>query len=399
MEDKILWTSKSEKRLAIIAALLLFVLSGPYFFWWITKNIMLRWLVVLFLCIFFYKKKEKTSRLSIQVIVLYVFTFFYGFINTLLKGKITFFGVIDMIPNLLLVFLLCASLDFSKKTYHYFTLFLSLLMAASIVSQLLYTLGILPSIGTIVNPSQGRIYSVYPFLIKEQVTDVYNLMGMRFAGAYDEPGAIGTMSAIILCIERFRIKSIKNIIFLITGLMSMSLAFYILLAVFSVLNALAIRRNIILTISIIFCIGLFYKYTNDNPLFETLIWERLKWDEDKSGLAGEDRMVGDADYYFDNYIKGTNAYWFGLSDTTDFWKAAEGSSSYKVVIAQNGVIFLALYLLCFIFIAFNYKERKFDVFIFLILLLANTMQRPNIYAPIWVFLYAYYARLNPERIP
>lgn len=394
MKDKILFNSVYEKRLVIIAAVFLLILSGPYFCWWITKNIMLKWLVTLALCFVFYKQRERLSKASLSIIILYVFTFLYGLLNTLFKGRMTFFGIVDVIPNAFLVYVLCANLDFSRKVYHYFILLFSLLMAASIIAQLLYMLDILPSLGTIVNPDQDRIYTVYPFLIREQVSDVYNLSGMRFSGAYDEPGAIGTLAAILLCIDGFRLKSFKNIVFLITGLMSMSLAFYIILVVFSLLHALIVRKNILLVMSIVICIGFFYKYTIDNPFFDTLIWERLEWDEDKQGIAGEDRMVGDADYYFDKHVKGTSAYWFGLKDTKDFWKAAEGSSSYKVVIAQNGMIFLMLYLLSFIVLAIRHKSQKVGVLIFLILLLANTMQRPNIYAPIWVFLYSYYARLD-----
>lgn len=385
-------TLKNKKCEVILAAILLLVLSGPYFCWWITKNIMLRWIVTITLGFVFYKNKGKLSKFDAYVMVLYVFTFFFTTILSILKSNITFFGVIDGIPNLFLVYLLCANMNFSKRAYSYFSLYFAVLMGLSIIAQLLFIFGILPPIGSIVNPGQDRIYTVYPFLIREQTIDIFSIQGTRFAGAYDEPGAIGTIAAVLLCIDNFRIKKWENIIFLITGFMSMSLAFYVILAVYSILHYLIIKRNIILTLAIIVSIGIFYNYTKTNPVFETLIWERLEWDEEKQGFAGEDRMVGDADYYFDKHIKGTQAYWFGLSDTKEFWKAAEGSASYKVVIAQNGMIFLSLYMLCFILLALHYKPNKFEVALFLILLIANTMQRPNIYAPLWIFLYAYYAR-------
>lgn len=394
MGNNTAFASQYEKRLVIIAAVLLLILSGPYFCWWITKNIMLKWIATLALGFIFYKQKGRLSRIDANVVLLYVIAFFFTITLSILKGNITFFGVVDCIPNVFLVYLICANMDFSKKTYLYFSLFFAILMGLSIVAQFLFLTGALPSIGTIVNPGQDRIYTVYPFLIREQTIDAFSMQGIRFAGAYDEPGAIGTIAAVLLCIEKFRLKKWENIIFLITGLMSMSLAFYIILGGYSFLYVLVVRKNIILTLAIIASLGLFYNYTKDNPVFETLIWERLKWDEEKQGLAGEDRMVGDANYYFDTHIKGTQAYWFGLSDTKEFWKSAEGSASYKVVIAQNGMIFLSLYVLCFVLLAFHYRPNRYEFILFLILLIANTMQRPNIYSPLWIFLYAYYARYN-----
>lgn len=392
MENNISLALRNEKRLVIFAAVLLLVLSGPYFCWWITKNIMLRWIVTFALGFVFYKNKGRLSKYDVNIMSLYMITFIFTTTLSILKSNISFFGIVDSIPNLFLVYLMCANMDFCKKTYSYFSLFFAILMGLSIIAQIMFLLGLLPSIGSIVNPGQDRTYTVYPFLIREQSIGLFSIQGTRFAGAYDEPGAIGTIAAVLLCVENFRIRKLKNIIFLITGVMSMSLAFYVILVVYSFLYFLIIKKNIILTLAIIGSMGVFYNYTKSNPVFETLIWDRLEWDEEKQGFAGEDRMVGDADYYFDKHIKGTQAYWFGLSDTKEFWMAAEGSASYKVVIAQNGMIFLSLYMLCFILLSLHYKPNKFEVALFLILLIANTMQRPNIYSPLWIFLYAYYAR-------
>ena len=394
MENNISLALRNEKRLVIFAACLLLILSDPYFFWWITKNIMLRWIVTFALGLVFYKNKGRLSKYDVNIMSLYVITFLFTTTLSILKSNITFFGVVDSIPNLFLVYLMCANMDFCKKTYSYFSLFFAILMGLSIIAQIMFLLGLLPSMGSIINPEQDRIYTVYPFMIREQTIDLFSLQVTRFAGAYDEPGAIGTIAAVLLCIEKFRIRKWKNIIFLITGVISMSLAFYVILAVYSFLYFLIIKRNVMLTLAIIASMGIFYNYTKTNPIFETLIWDRLEWDEEKQGFAGEDRMVGDADDYFDKHIKGTQAYWIGLTDTKEFWKAAEGSASYKVVIAQNGMIFLSLYVFCFILLAFRYKPNKYELVLFLILLIANTMQRPYIYSPLWVFLYAYYAKYN-----
>lgn len=394
MGNNFITQAKTETRLVIIASLLLFIFSGPYFFWWITKNIALKWIATLFLCYIFYIKRDLLYSKSTGARTLFVIAFVFNIINTILKGKVTAFGVLDMIPQFFMLYLLCGEDRFRKGVFHYFTIWFAGLMALSIIAQVLYMNGMLPSIGTIVNPSQDRTYTVYPFLIREQIIDIYNLSGTRFSGAYDEPGAIGTMAAVLLCINKFNLRDWRNIVFLISGLISMSLAFYIILAVYSLTYFAIVKRNILFVLITLVAFGVFYVKTKDDPTVQVLIWDRLEWNADKKGIAGEDRMIGDADYYFEKHIQGTPAFWFGLNDTTEFWKAAEGSSSYKVVIAQSGMIFLFLYLLSFCILAFRHKTSKIEIILFLTLLLANTMQRPNMYVPIWVFLYAYYARSN-----
>lgn len=398
MENSITFTSSRERNIVLIAAVLLLVISGPYFFWWITKNIVFKWLTTFGLGYVFYTQRGLIANTDRKIQILYVLTFVYNIANTFIKGNISFFGILDTLPNLLLVFFLCGKLSFSKKVFHYFSLFYAILMGFSIIAQLSFLAVGLPSIGAIVNTTQDRVYTIYPFLIREQVVDIFNFSGTRFSGTYDEPGAIGTISAVLLCVNQFRLKDWRNIVFLLTGLLSMSLAFYVMLTFYSLAYVLLIRKNILLTLVVITSFGIFYHYTKDNPMVESLLWERIEWDEDKGTFAGEDRMVRDANIYYEKYVQGTSSFWFGLEDTKAFWATAEGSSSYRVVIAQNGFVFLFLYISCFVLLAFHHKPNKFEIIIFITLIIANTMQRPNIYQPLWVFLYAYYARVDDKKL-
>lgn len=398
MNDKIDFSSPYEKRMVIGASILLMVFSGPYFCWWITHSVVLKWLTTLMIGYIFYRNTGRLKATENRAKRLYVFALMYLVLSSIFRQKVTFFGAIDLMQNLFLVNLLCINVQFSRKVYKYYHSLFTGLMFLSILAYLVDFFGFLPSLGTINNPIQDRTYTIYPFLVKENLVDIYSVSHVRFCGAFDEPGAIGTISAVLLCIEQFKFNNWKNIVLLITGLLSMSLAFYLIFILYSISYVFFIKKKLIMSFMIIMSLGIFYYYTQDNEMFEKLIWNRMKWNEETQSLAGENRMVGDADMYFDKHVKGTYAYWFGLDDVESFWKSAKGSSSYKVVIAENGILFLFMYLLCFIMLAFKYKSSKFELLMFLALLIANTMQRPNLYSALWIFLYAYYARLNYNEI-
>lgn len=398
MGNKILYANKKEKHNVVIASVLLFILSNPYFFWWITENIALRWLTVMSLGFVFYTQRGHITNTDKKVNTLYIFVFLFFLINAIFKGNITLFGILDVLPNLFLVFLLCGNIVFSEKVFQHFSKFFAIIMVLSICAEILYLSGVLPAIGTITNTIQNRTYTVYPFLIVEQLTNDFQLSGMRFCGVYDEPGVIGTLSAVLLCINQFKMKDWKNVVFLITGLLSMSLSFYVILTFCSLAYLVFVRKKY--GIAALICVSLFtfYLYTKDNIYFEVLIWDRIEWNEDGGKFAGDNRMTDSANEYYETHVQGTKAFWLGLDDNKRFGELAEGSSSYKIVIAKNGFIFCFLYIFCFILLAIYHKPSKFEFFIFTTLIVANSMQRANVYSPLWVFLYAFYAKYGSRRL-
>ena len=372
---------------ALFTACLLFVLSGSYFFWWITTNTVLKIIIKLLLCFLFFKNTKKITSSDRWAITLYCSALILQVFLAIIHNNANFFGVIDMLTNFAMIPILLAGVAFSERVYEYFRNIFSFVFALSLIAVLFYMIGMLPVIGELTS-GQGRTYTIYPFLVKENMTYLFP----RFCSVFDEPGAVGTYSAIFLCVNRFNLKDWKNIVFLLAGLISMSMFFYILIVLYLLYFLIINKRKYLSAILLCVAISSFYYVTKDDPYLYGVMWSRFEWDEDEGKFIGDNRMVGDADYYFEHSIKGTPAYWWGTDDIKEFWDYSEGSSSYKVVVASNGMVFLMLYLLVFIVLAYGNKHNTSGFLLFVLLLLLITYQRPNMYYPVWIFLYTYYTR-------
>jgi len=60
----------------------------------------------------------------------------------------------------------------------------------------------------------------------------------RFCGVFNEPGVVGTFSALFLIADRFDLTKKDNLIFLISGLLAFSFAFYMMIGVYLLLFGL-----------------------------------------------------------------------------------------------------------------------------------------------------------------
>lgn len=63
----------------------------------------------------------------------------------------------------------------------------------------------------------------------------------RLCGIYDEPGTVGTISALLLAVNRYRLRDPRSTIVLIAGLMSFSVAFAILTTIGMIATAIIYR--------------------------------------------------------------------------------------------------------------------------------------------------------------
>ena len=72
----------------------------------------------------------------------------------------------------------------------------------------------------------GQGYALYPFTV---VLDYMLYQPIyRFMGPFDEPGVVGTISAIVLAANKFKLKNKSDFIVLFSGVASLSLAFYLM---------------------------------------------------------------------------------------------------------------------------------------------------------------------------
>ena len=380
----------------LLLALFLFVLLYPYFLWGMFSSKIVSLTIKVGITLFvLLRYSKRLSSKEVKLVALYEFIWLlYVFLNLTRHGS-NFNGVVSQIPICLYVSVCVMDTTAMKKIGNYLISIVSLVMGIGMVFYILSLVGLsIPSFGVIEHYSQAdRTYTVYPFYVMEN-TNVF-ASAFRFCGPFDEPGVVGTLSIFFLYILRFDFKDWRTWICLIAGVLSFSFFFYVMVIIYWVTNFAFFQKSVWSILLVLALFGGLYYYTKDNVIIKAIIWQRFEWVDQEGKFMGDNRMVESGEFVYEQ-IRGTADYWWGLSEDKSrwFWDFAEGSSSYKTVIATNGMVFFVLYLFFFILMGWYYKGSKVDYLVFISLIIVCFYQRTNIYSVPYMFLYAYLARLK-----
>lgn len=200
---------------------------------------------------------------------------------------------------------------------------------------------------------------------------------IRLCGLFNEPGFFGTILGLIyaLDIERDNFKIRENIVFIIAGFFTFSLAFIITIAFcFFLKQALKPSRwVIVITLSLAYLFVLPNIRTGDKNTNHLI--ERLAINE--GGLSGDNRSSLTLDMMFAETVNGDNAMWgHGMGYVSSF---DMNVSTYKTIIIDSGLGgFILTYVLFMVAVLINYSKIKV-AYPFIFVFFLNVYQRPNIY--------------------
>lgn len=385
----------NNKRYVYLTAFLLFVCMRPYFVWGIYDALPpVRVMVLLIISYLFYKYKDPGLKNRYKSLVgLFIFTVLISTLISIGRGAYSIVGIFDIFSKVFLVTILFCRLSFKKDVLNALTNIYAVLILLSLISWFLAQRGLLPSLGLITSfDMEDRWFIHYPLLVIEQSLEEV----IRFNAVFDEPGCVGTIGALLLCLNRFNLKDWRMIIILVSCLFSLSFFFYVISVVYLMIYYVVGKRNIWLAAILLGLVFVFYNNTKDDEIISKTIWERAEWDSESQSFKGDNRSTDDANVYYQQRI-GTFEYFFGFKDMTTYHKLAKGSSSYKNVVAAYGMIFFALYVWFFILLSLKNKIGLVPLILYSLVLLANLYQRTSLYVPHIVFLFVIYAEIEGER--
>lgn len=234
-----------------------------------------------------------------------------------------------------------------------------------------------------------QIYQNYLgcILIKQYDTLLY-----RFTSVFTEPGVVGTFCAFFLAADGFHIKKKKqNWLFLIAGILSFSLAFYIMAILGYGLKSL--RKGgykFFVSILVIFAMySIFMNINFSNPTLQ-ILQERFVITSD--GLAGDNRFKAEAEYdaFLNSDLK-TVLFGYGNAETdADGLSAWQSTSSYKESIYCLGFVGYGLMIAWFIIAPLacyktDDKRQNHMMYSYLIIFILSQYQRP--YMKSWFLVY------------
>lgn len=304
---------------------------------------------------------------TIPMIIFIIISSFHTY-----DGSISFSGFLF---SLLWIIFALAPDNIKKRTFIYFKNAFIIICIAGIICYLSYDLNLfLPYkvVNYYNNNATVENYIDYKFIFLYRASSSISLV--RLCGICNEPGYFGTICALILCASSLNLKKKSNIIILIAGFLTFSLAFIITLVIYLLLKYLKDVRTVILTV-LLTCFYLFLLpniYTG-NPTIDRFIQRMTITDE---GLAGDNRTTDELEYVFDDVVKNKPLFGYG-EGYLKTQNLKGGVSSYKTYIIQYGFVGCIL-LWGSLLLAALYKNKNYLSIIYIIAFFVNIYQRPNI---------------------
>ena len=316
-----------------------------------------------------YKKTilRKDLFQTIPMIIFVIISSFHTY-----DGSISFSGFLF---SLLWIIFALAPDNIKKRTFIYFKNAFIIICIASIICYLSYDLNLFLPYKVVNYYNNNAIvenYIDYKFIFLYRASSSISLV--RLCGICNEPGYFGTICALILCASSLNLKKKSNIIILIDGFLTFSLAFIITLVIYLLLKYLKDVRTVILTV-LLTCFYLFLLpniYTG-NPTIDRFIQRMTITDE---GLAGDNRTTDDLEYVFNDVVKNKPLFGYG-EGYLKTQNLKGGVSSYKTYIIQYGFVGCIL-LWGSLLLAALYKNKNYLSIIYIIAFFVNIYQRPNI---------------------
>lgn len=241
-------------------------------------------------------------------------------------------------PRALLIFgfvicllVLCLKVDIQISVFRKFVWIISILFLLSAIEYIIYIVsgkGIL--IATVTRVTEAKEGSFYHYLFN--IMSVYNIL-YRFKGLCAEPGNMGTLCAFML-FATWRIKTLRFpfFVFLICGMMSLSLAFYIFLFIFLLTSVKPSVKNIFIGI-VVFSVFIYIFW----DFFEGRIVERLTKVDNVEEL--DNRTSDTFDRYFNKaYEEGILWLGVGSDNLPSQVNIDGGNAGAKKWIYQYGII-------------------------------------------------------------
>lgn len=206
---------------------------------------------------------------------------------------------------------------------------------------------------------------------------------IRFYSIFDEPGVLGTLSAFILFANRYNFKNKLNIIILIGGIFTFSLAFIAISFIGYIMLNIGKGYKIIKYITILSIIALLvYIVLKDNETFQIAVLERLL-NLDSSGI--ESRTSDYMNLYFKDYILSKESIFGKGTSFLNVRRALFQGQGYKFFLIEYGITGLFLVLLMYLSMIREYpKKGLLLLFIFFL----SFLQRPFLFMPWQIALFS-----------
>ncbi|MCU5180753.1 polymerase [Bacillus toyonensis] len=363
------------KTFILLAAFLAFLTLEPFFVW---GNRLKELVGCVYITYFFLiaakynvisRKDIKLAFFTIFLILLYSFR--YDEVYKILYSFLFLCAV--LVPFVLLIN------EIKLKIYDCFIKIIAISYIPAIIVAFLLLLGIDLSWDNLISYSTSKSnyrqylwsanYAVY-YGFSEQYFFSYGGSIDRICAMFNEPGVVGTVSALILISKKLKLDRLYEKIILIAGILSLSMAFYTLIGLY-----LLIKNKKHLILFFIAYILLFSFTPKDSYLYNRILY---RFEINSEGLAGNNRTNEGFEYVYKDFKAGNiKEQFLGIGEKEYFNKALNYKSealSWKTFMVINGYFLFILHVLFFLYLSL--KEKNKASIIFAVFYFMAIYQRP-----------------------
>ena len=352
-----------------LVAFILFLTIPPYFVWSISGKFQL-FLVVLAIFISFVINRRISSKNIQFVIVLSVLYLFFA----LKDGK----NIFGLIATILVCWIFAFKTSFSEEVFNKFCNIYAILMIPSILVYIaVVLLGVSLPYEILDPPNALKDYSYfqYPCLV---LSDKLSVNSFRFCSYFDEPGVVGTISGILLLINGINFKKWQTWPIILSGVFSLSLAFYLLL-IGNIILFQPLRVKLLLS----FVFILIFICFTQNEIVQEVLFERFAFENGK--MAGINRTTSSMDFFMHSFWSSDKVvFGYGNNYAQEFVNV--GGASYKDLLINYGIFGFGLFALSSLFFAFKYCGFSKRFILFCCVWGSIIYQRPFIFNTIYFYL-------------
>lgn len=373
----------------IIVAVTIFLSIGPFFAWSSFANgigvVIFKVIQLLSMALLIVQLKARNiSAIAFFCALAVLFMFvFYSFFTGVETGTTYPFIIGNILVYLFYALTVLTEKELLIKSFAILRKMFAVFLAYTLVIYVLLLLNLSIPYQVLQSGEEGRVgqgqfYQNYfgCLLLNQNGQVLY-----RFTSVFTEPGVVGTFCAFFLAAENCELKSTKNKIFLISGILSLSAAFYVMFVVALALKALRSGGyrsffGIILIVALYFAF-MSIKFTNESLI---TIQERLTITD--GGLVGDNRIKEQADRVYKAFLQGdirTALLGYGMPNTNlEAWQA---TASYKEAIYHIGILgylFMIVWFILTPLICYSTKNKAKNrlMFSYIVIFIISQYQRP-----------------------
>lgn len=314
------------------------------------------------------RRGNKVTAKKVFIIMLPMIYFLLNLFNTY-EGWFFGKGVITLIQ--ISIFILFDD-SIKKRVFDVFYKMVMFSCVVSLIFWFLYKLNLNIEFETV--PFYYGEFAYYKkwiiFAIYHQGSSM-SIVSDRLCGIFNEPGALGTICALLFIATYEKSKKWEKVILVATGILTYSFAFFVLIFLFFTLYLNKNNvRNIFAIISLVSVLFLVPQIDFHNDAINKLA---RRFEITDTGLAGDNRTNAAFDAQFNNYVNSDDV-WFGKGAGYSFGGANSSWKSHYLV--PFGIFGTVLLLLPWLAVTVHYANGNKMSLLYSVVFFLSLYQRP-----------------------